>query len=157
MKSPQIEKAIFESCKIKKKIVEKDEKENNIRRILNFGHTFAHAYEASLNFSKKLNHGEAVILGMRSALKFSLEKKITNVKEFNLAFNHLKNPNFPKSERKYFSLKSLNRIVSFMLRDKKNNSKKIKLMLIKKVGGPIIEKEYLDKDVKIFLKKDLMN
>ena len=44
-----------------------------------------------------------------------------------------------------------------MLRDKKNNSKKIKLMLIKKVGGPIIEKEYLDKDVKIFLKKDLMN
>ncbi len=157
LKSPEIEKAIFESCKIKKKIVEKDENENNIRRILNFGHTFAHAYEASLNFSKKLNHGEAVILGMRSALKFSLEKKIINVKEFNLAFNHLKNPNFPKSEKKYFSLKSLNRIVSFMLRDKKNNSKKIKLMLIKKVGGPIIEKEYLDKDVKKFLKNDLMN
>ena len=99
LKSPQIEKAIFESCKIKKKIVEKDEKENNIRRILNFGHTFAHAYEASLNFSKKLNHGEAVILGMRSALKFSLEKKITNVKEFNLAFKKSK---FSQIRKKIF-------------------------------------------------------
>ena len=61
-KSPYIEKTIYESCKIKKDVVEKDEKEKNVRKILNFGHTFAHAYEASLNFSKKLNHGEAVIL-----------------------------------------------------------------------------------------------
>ena len=75
LESPQIEKSIYKSCKIKKLIVEKDEKEMNVRKILNFGHTFAHAYEAGLNFSKKLNHGEAVILGMRSALSFSLEKK----------------------------------------------------------------------------------
>ena len=43
-----------------------------MRKILNFGHTFAHAYEASLGFSKKLNHGEAVILGMNTALSLSL-------------------------------------------------------------------------------------
>ena len=70
-KSPYIQKTIYESCKIKKRVVEKDEQEKNIRKILNFGHTFAHAYEASLSFSKKLNHGEAVILGMTTALKFS--------------------------------------------------------------------------------------
>ena len=52
LKSPYIQKAIFESCKIKMKIVEKDEKEKNIRKILNFGHTFAHAFEASLGYSK---------------------------------------------------------------------------------------------------------
>ena len=69
LSSPFIEKAIYESCKIKKNVVEKDEKEKNIRKILNFGHTFAHAYEASLGFSKKLNHGEAVILGMKSCFK----------------------------------------------------------------------------------------
>ncbi len=157
LKSPEIENAIFESCKIKKKIVEKDENENNIRKILNFGHTFAHAYEASLNFSKKLNHGEAVILGMKSALKFSLNKNIISNKEFNLAYEHLKNSNFPESEKKFFSLKNLNHIISFMRRDKKNNSKKIKLMLIKKIGGPVIEKEYSDKDIKRFLKKNLIN
>ena len=47
-----IEKAILESCKIKKQIVEKDEKENNLRKSLNLGHTFGHAYEATLNYSK---------------------------------------------------------------------------------------------------------
>ena len=39
-RKPFITKAIFESCKIKKRIVEKDEKEKNIRKVLNFGHTF---------------------------------------------------------------------------------------------------------------------
>ena len=66
----------MQSCKIKKSIVEKDEKEVGKRKILNFGHTFAHAYEATLGYSKKLNHGEAVILGIISALKFSLSIKL---------------------------------------------------------------------------------
>tara|TARA_A100001015_G_C14980221_1_gene709114 strand:+ start:489 stop:1595 length:1107 start_codon:yes stop_codon:yes gene_type:complete len=157
LESPQIEKSIYESCKIKKLVVEKDEKEINIRKILNFGHTFAHAYEASLKFSKKLNHGEAVILGMRSALSFSLEKKIINKKEFNFVSNHFDNSKFPFSIKDYFSLKDINRIISFMLRDKKNVSNKIKLMLIKKIGGPIIEKEFSYKIIKKFLKKNLIN
>tara|TARA_Y100000591_G_scaffold326831_1_gene350214 strand:+ start:1684 stop:2799 length:1116 start_codon:yes stop_codon:yes gene_type:complete len=157
LESPSIEKSIYESCKIKKKVVEIDEKEIGMRKILNFGHTFAHAYEASLGFSKKLNHGEAVILGMRSALNFSLEKKIFKKNEFSLILNHLSNSNFPHFIKNYFSLKDLNKIVSFMLRDKKNNSDKIKLMLIKKIGGPIIEKEFSPYTIKKFLKKDLIN
>ena len=44
-----------------------------------------------------------------------------------------------------------------MMRDKKNNSKNIKLMLIKRIGGPIIEKEFSDDTVKHFLKKRLLN
>ena len=44
-----------------------------------------------------------------------------------------------------------------MMRDKKNNSKNIKLMLIKKIGGPIIEKEISDITAKLFLKKKLIN
>ena len=157
LESPEIEKSIFKSCKIKKLIVEKDEKEMNVRKILNFGHTFAHAYEAGLNFSKKLNHGEAVILGMKSALSFSLEKKIINKKEFNFVSNHFNNSKFPFSIKDYFSLKDINKIISFMLRDKKNVSSKIKLILIKKVGGPIIEKEFSYKIIKQFLKKKLIN
>ena len=81
LKSPYIEKAIFESCKIKRDIVQKDETEKEIRKILNFGHTFAHAYEACLGYSKKLNHGEAVILGMNTALKFSLKNKLIKINE----------------------------------------------------------------------------
>jgi 3-dehydroquinate synthase len=84
LESPYIEKAIYKSCFIKKKIVETDEKESSLRKILNFGHTFAHAYEATLNYSKKLNHGEAVILGIKIASKFSLSNKLLNIKEFRL-------------------------------------------------------------------------
>ena len=124
---------------------------------MNFGHTFAHAYEASLNFSKKLNHGEAVILGMKSALEFSHNKKMIKDKEFYSAIKHLNNSYFPISIKSYFSMKKVDRIVSFMMRDKKNNSKNIKLMLIKKIGGPIIEKEISDVTVKLFLKKSLIN
>ena len=157
LRSPTIEKSIYESCKVKKSIVEKDEKEKNLRKILNFGHTFAHAYEASLNFSKRLNHGEAVILGMKSAIEFSHNEKLINHKEFDSAIKHLNNSHFPTSIKSYFTTKKINRIISFMMRDKKNDSKNIKLMLIKKIGGPIIEKEFSKVIIKLFLKKSLIN
>jgi len=157
LKSPTLEKSIYESCKVKKSIVEKDEKEKNLRKILNFGHTFAHAYEASLNFSKKLNHGEAVILGMKSALEFSHYKKLINHREFESTRKHLNNSHFPISIKNYFKIKEINKIISFMVRDKKNNSKNIKLMLIKKIGGPIIEKEFTRGNIKLFLGKILIN
>ena len=157
LKSPTIERSIYESCKIKKSIVEKDEKEKDLRKILNFGHTFAHAYEASLNFSKRLNHGEAVILGMKSAFEFSYNKKFITRKEFDTAIKHLNNSHFPISIKNYFTIKNINQIVSFMMMDKKNSSKNIKLMLIKKIGGPIIEKEYSTSSVKLFLKRRLIN
>ncbi len=157
LKSPTIEKSIYESCKVKKLIVEKDEKEKNLRKILNFGHTFAHAYEASLNFSKKLNHGEAVILGMKSALEFSHNKKLITYKEFDSAIKHLNNSHFPVSIKNYFTRKKIHQIISFMMRDKKNNSKNIRLMLIKKIGGPIIEKEFSHATLKLFLRKRLSN
>ncbi len=73
--------AIFKSCKIKSKIINKDEKEKNLRMILNFGHTFAHGFEKAKNFSKKLNHGEAVLIGMMMASKLSYEKKLLSFEE----------------------------------------------------------------------------
>ena len=156
-KSPHIEKTIYESCKIKKKIVEKDEKEKNIRKILNFGHTFAHAYEATLNFSKKINHGEAVILGMTTALKFSKANNFLALKDFEIITSHIKSFNLPNDIKKYFSLKDVKKIISFMGNDKKNISNKINLILLKKIGSPLIYKKFDDKKLKIFLNKELSN
>ncbi len=157
LKSPFIEKAIYESCKIKKFVVEKDEKEKNLRKILNFGHTFAHAYEASLGFSKKLNHGEAVLLGISSASKFSLEKKFLNYKEYDLIQKHLSNTKLPNNIKNYFSLKYLNKILFFMTKDKKNNSNDINLVLLKRIGVPLINRKYNKKYLKTFLKNQLAN
>ena len=154
-KSPYIEKTIYESCKIKKKVVEKDEKERSLRKILNFGHTFAHAYEASLNFSRKLNHGEAVILGMTTALNFSKSINLLPLNEFEIILDHIKNSNLPNNIKEYFFLKDINKIISFMINDKKNNSNKINLILLKKIGAPLINKKFSKEKLKIFLKKQL--
>ena len=156
LKSPLIERAIFQSCSIKKKIVEMDEKEIGIRKILNFGHTFAHAYEATLGYSKKLNHGEAVLLGIKTAAKFSLLNKILNIKEFELIENHLNKLNLPRSINKLFSMKNLNKILSFMKKDKKNNSNKINLVLLKKIGSPIYKLQFDERKIHLFLRKELI-
>ncbi len=157
LKSPFIEKAILESCKIKKLIVEKDEKEKGIRKILNFGHTFAHAYEATLGFSKKLNHGEAVILGISTALKFSFNNKLIKKDEYQSIIKHINKMKLPSNIKNYFSIKDLNRIIFFMIRDKKNNTKNINLILIKKIGSMIIDNQYEVIKIKKFLKQELTN
>ena len=156
LKSPFIEKAIFKSCLIKKKVVETDEKEMSIRKILNFGHTFAHAYEATLGYSKKLNHGEAVILGIKTAAKFSLLNDILNIKEFKLIENHLSKLNLPKDITNFFSIKNLNKILFFMKKDKKNITKKLNLVLLKKIGSPIYKLQFDEKKIHIFLRKELI-
>ena len=155
LKSPYIEKVIFESCKIKKIIVEQDEKEKNLRKILNFGHTFAHAYEASLDYSKKLNHGEAVILGMNSALNFSLTNKLIKKTDYNLIINHIKKLKLTFNLDKFFSKKDIKKILSFMIKDKKNNSEKINLVLLKEIGSSNSNHYFSVNYLKSFLKKEL--
>ena len=157
LKSPFINKAIYTSCYIKKKVVEKDEKEKSLRKILNFGHTFAHAYEASLNYSKKLNHGEAVILGIISALKFSIKERIINFKDYQKIIDHINSSRLTKKITKYFSKKDTKKILSFMIKDKKNNTNKINLILLKKIGSPIIDKAYEENKLQIFLKNELID
>ena len=86
---------------------------------MNYGHTFAHAYEASMAYSKRLNHGEAVILGIYSSLKFSLENNFINPSDFNFILEHLKKAKLSYNINKYFSKSYTNTIVSYMRNDKK--------------------------------------
>jgi 3-dehydroquinate synthase len=136
LKTPYIEKSIKESCLTKKNIIQIDEKEKNLRKVLNFGHTFAHAYEAVLKYSKKLNHGEAVLLGIMSASKFSFKKKLLGKIEFELIKSHFIKFQLPGDINNILKKKQLNQIISFMKKDKKNNNQKINLVLLKKIGAP---------------------
>ena len=135
--------------------MEKDEKENGKRKILNFGHTFAHAFEASLNYSNKLNHGEAVILGMKTALNFSLKNNLLKRKDYESIFDHINNFRLVSSLKKFFNFNDIHRIISYMITDKKNNSNKINLVLLRKIGMPIIDKRYDKEKIIKFLKSEL--
>jgi 3-dehydroquinate synthase len=61
-----VDRMICDSVRIKAEVVSGDEKEQDRRRILNFGHTFGHALEAETSYSQFL-HGEAVAWGMKAA------------------------------------------------------------------------------------------
>jgi len=61
-----VDRMICDSVRIKAEVVSGDEKEQDRRRILNFGHTFGHALEAETGYSQFL-HGEAVAWGMKAA------------------------------------------------------------------------------------------
>ena len=126
--------AIFRSCKIKSSIVSKDEREKNLRMILNFGHTFAHGFESVKKFSKKLNHGEAVLLGMIIACDLSKKKKLLSLKELSSIKKHYKNLEQPMNIKKIIKKNEINKIIYFMKKDKKNVSNKINLILLKKIG-----------------------
>ncbi len=94
---------------------------------------------------------------MKTALSFSLKENILNKSEYNLIVNHINNSGLPSLIKKYFSMKDLDKILSFMIKDKKNNSEKINLVLLKKIGKPIFNKEYSKKKLSLFLKKFLTN
>ena len=126
--------AIIKSCKIKSKIVSLDEREKNLRMILNFGHTFAHGFEGVKKFSKKLSHGEAVLLGMIMACQLAYQKKILPIKDFLIIKEHYSLLNLPNDIRKIFNKNEINKIIYFVKKDKKNLNNKINLILIKKIG-----------------------
>ena len=104
---------------------------------------------------KKLNHGEAVILGIKTAAKFSLLNKILNIRNYKLIENHLDSLNLPRDVNKFFSKNHLKKILSFMKKDKKNNTKKINLVLLKSIGNPIYKLQFDEKKITLFLKKEL--
>lgn len=72
-------KQIIEICvALKISVVEKDEKEDDLRRILNFGHTLGHAIEKFTNY-KKYTHGEAVVQGMIFAFELAYKMGLIDV------------------------------------------------------------------------------
>jgi 3-dehydroquinate synthase len=89
-KNNNINDLIYKSIDIKNKVVQQDPKEQNIRKILNFGHTLGHAIESFYLESEdknNLTHGEAIAIGMVcesylscKLLGFSFEK-VNEVKE----------------------------------------------------------------------------
>jgi 3-dehydroquinate synthase len=133
-KSKELAYAIKKSCEIKMYFVTKDVNENNLRMILNFGHTFAHAIEVKNNYTKKITHGEAVLTGMILAAKISFLKKICNRKTFEEIKNIYDNNNLSYTYKNYLNLNAITGLIPYLKNDKKNNDDKINFILVKKIG-----------------------
>jgi 3-dehydroquinate synthase len=124
-----IEKLIFESLKIKKFFVENDEFDHSLRQVLNFGHTYGHAYEAYYNYQKYL-HGEAVSLGMMKAVDKSLIKELFDIlSKFSL-------PTFDEVEQE--------KLLEYIKKDKKNTTNFINFIKVDKIGEAYVVQKKLE-------------
>ena len=121
---------IENSCAIKAKVVEKDERETHHRMILNFGHTLGHAIESLTGYSRFV-HGEAVAIGMVRAaeLSHSMGKCSKEVPRRLEAL--LKNLGLPVEMPKL----DPTAVIKSLYHDKKTMDNKIKFILVKEIGS----------------------
>lgn len=141
-----LEEIIKISCQIKQKVVEEDEKEGGVRKILNFGHTIGHAIESlSLKTKSPLLHGEAVAIGLIAEAKQSQLNDTLSPKGFNYIEEIIKQAGLPT---KYNSRNgNYQNIYKEMLNDKKNSNNKIKWVLLDKLGDATWDNEITDKSL----------
>lgn len=134
----KIDTVIEKSLIIKKRIVEADEKENGLRRVLNFGHTLAHAVESEN--SGLLLHGECVALGMIPMCSKDVRKRLINVlKKLNLPYEYSLN---------------VEKILSNIYHDKKITGESITVITVDTVGEYNMKKVSV-KDYCDFLRGEL--
>ena len=138
-----IEEIIFASIQTKAQIVTKDEKEDGIRAILNFGHTFGHAIEAH-GMYKKILHGEAVAKGMKIAAKISYLENLMSEKDYKKVIALLEMFGFDLSldQYKYKELKP------YIYRDKKIKSGRLNLVLLNRLSNAIITSSFDTRNLK---------
>ncbi|MDL2256807.1 3-dehydroquinate synthase [Bacteroidales bacterium OttesenSCG-928-I14] len=122
---------LYASIKIKERIVEEDPEEQGLRKALNLGHTFGHAFE-SLSYEKNqpMLHGYAVAWGLIAELYLSFMKLDFNKDTFSKVFRFIKEHygSFPFACGDYESLYEL------MKHDKKNESGIINFTLLRGIG-----------------------
>ncbi len=114
-----IEEIIISSLNVKKSVVEQDEKEAGLRKILNFGHTIGHAIES--NKFGELYHGECVALGMLYMCSQSVcERLIPVLKKLNLPTK----TNYNKNE-----------VIKALSHDKKSSEDSIAVIYVDEIGS----------------------
>jgi len=144
----QLNNLLFESVMIKEQIVEEDPTEQGIRKALNLGHTFGHAFESfALETKRPVLHGYAVAYGLVCELYLS---------HVQLGFNKnvlMKITNFIDKQYGYFTFNSTDyqRIYELMQHDKKNDTGAINFTLLKSVGDIQINQTADKKEIETVL------
>ena len=105
--------------------------------MLNFGHTIGHAIETYYKYSKKLNHGEAISVGMIIESNIANQLGYLSNTELNLIKDHFKKVKLKTSDKSIYD----NRILSIIQKDKKNFDDNINMILIKKIGESFFKKK----------------
>lgn len=129
------------NCSIKASVVEKDEKEGDLRAILNFGHTIGHAIETVMDF--KLLHGECVSLGIIGALRMSWYLGMIDEGIVNRVKNTLEKIGLPTKLEGI----DVDSVYRQMFYDKKIKDSKLTFVLLRRKIGEVIQCTIDDEDL----------
>lgn len=131
-----VARSMTRAARAKMEIVEADPKEGSLRRVLNLGHTFAHAFESiAMERGAALSHGSAVAHGLLYALRLS-EKYLDADPNLPIEYEHkILRPNYLPLP---FDVESqIDRIEYFLTHDKKNIADgRVRFVLMERVGLP---------------------
>jgi 3-dehydroquinate synthase len=130
---PFLEAIIHRACTIKKGIVEMDEREQGLRRILNFGHTLGHALEVASGYG--LSHGNAVAVGMIAAARMSQRMYGLPAEDRERIENLLASLGLACRVPEGLTTSD---IMTAMQRDKKKDGDVIHFVMLKKIGLPFV-------------------
>jgi len=139
-----IEEIIFECVDIKRGVVERDEKEQGERALLNFGHTIGHGIEKLHNFSG-VSHGEAVGIGMLMISEIGEKAGLTEKGTADRIKAVLEKYNMKTSDNH-----SAESIIEAMQSDKKRTLNGINFVMLKSIGNSFIYPVENEKINKLF-------
>lgn len=122
---------VWKNCIIKSQVVQQDETEQELRAILNFGHTIGHALESVLDFS--LLHGECVSVGMAAAAFIAYSNNLLAYNDYERILSLLQRFGLPVKVKDI----DCNEVYEEMLRDKKQEKNKLKFILPVRIGRVI--------------------
>jgi len=126
-------KIVENCCRIKKSVVEIDEREQGLRRILNYGHTLGHALEAVSGY--RMTHGEGVALGMIAAARLSVKKKYLAEHEAKRIEELIRLAHLPSKIPENLPTED---VITRLQADKKKRGDTLHFVLLKKIGLPFI-------------------
>ncbi|WP_374524926.1 3-dehydroquinate synthase [Sphingopyxis sp.] len=145
-------KAIAHSVAAKARIVAADERETqDIRALLNLGHSFGHALEAETGYSDRLLHGEAVAAGMVLAHQFSAANGLCPVADAARVRDHLASVDLPHSLASAGINTGGAELAAHMAHDKKVRGGKLPLILTRGIGRSFVTEDYGLDSVAAFL------
>jgi 3-dehydroquinate synthase len=134
--------AIAHSCRAKAAVVAADEREtDDIRALLNLGHTFGHAFEAETGFSSRLLHGEAVALGMVLAHRLSARLGLCPAGDAARVAAHLAGLGFVTEASALGLDCDAARLVDHMRQDKKMNAGRLAFILSRGIGQSFVSRD----------------
>jgi shikimate kinase / 3-dehydroquinate synthase len=150
-----LQKIIVKSCQVKAEIVGLDEKENNLRAILNFGHTFGHTFETETGYSNILFHGEAVAIGMVLAVKMSIKLGMLDAKNLPLVVEHFKKIGLPTSPQNIQKSWNIDNLTTHLYKDKKVENKNLTFVLLEELGKSVVKKNVSEQDFLYIVKQEI--